>query len=96
MQFGLEQRRQRFIDQTVTLQGFQSFEACGHDPQPEVPFASAAGMAGVRGTVVTHFQMRRLQALLQQSSDMHGDQARWGGHARQAATASVRAASQSA
>ena len=63
MQFALEQRRQRFIDQTMTLQGFQSFEACGHDPQPEVPFASAAGMAGVRGTLVTHFQMRRLPAL---------------------------------
>ena len=96
MQFGFEQRCQRLVDQTVTLQGLQSLKAGGHDPQPEVPLATGAGMAGVRGTVVTHFQMRRLQALLQQSSDMHGDQARWGGHARQAATASVRAASQSA
>jgi hypothetical protein len=50
----------------------------------------------VRGTVVTHFQVRGLQALLQQPLNMHGSRARWGAHDSQAATASVRAASQTA
>src|ERR1700722_11583148 len=75
--FGLEQRCQRIIDQAVTLQGFQSLKACGHDPQPEVPLAPGAGVARMRGTVVAYLQVRRLQLLLQQAFDVHGGRA-WG------------------
>jgi len=95
MQFMLKQPRKRLVDEAVALQWLQSHETLGHNPQPEVPLARAAGMAGVRRTFVAHLQMRGREALLQQALDARRGEGS-GTHEAWAARTSAREASHSA
>lgn len=95
MDFSLEQACQSFVDQPVSLYWLQTFEAGRHDPHVEVPLARRS-VTEVGGAVITNFQMRGIQPLLQQPPNMDRGRIRSIWHGSQAASASRRAESHSA
>ena len=66
MDIAVKQRRQRFVDQSMTLQRRQATELAAHQPQMEMPLAARTGMTGVRLAVVPDVQLLRAQAILHQ------------------------------
>jgi len=64
MDIAVKQRRQRFVDQSMTLQRRQATELAAHQPQMEMPLAARTGMTGVRLAVVPDVQLLRAQAIL--------------------------------
>jgi hypothetical protein len=86
MNFGLKQRRQRLIDESMALQRIQSLKAGGHNFKMKVPFAARTAVTGVCTAVIAHFQVRRLQVLQQQALDVRdggGRGLRHGGSGRE-------------